>query len=86
MNHTHELLQCARAMRYFGLRTPLHNQKLTDEGLTLLDGMLLYINEDWTATKNKNKNRLLRPLARKLIEAALPIIMSKSTWRVIFLT
>ena len=70
MNHTHELLQCARAIRYFGLRTPLHNQKLADEGLTLLDGMLLYVNEDWTASKNKIKNRHLRPVALKLIEAA----------------
>ena len=63
----HELLQCARAIRYFGLRTPLHNQKLADEGLTLLDGMLLYVKEDWTASKNKS---LLRPVALKLIDAA----------------
>ena len=70
MNHTHELLQCARAIRYFGLRTPLHNQKLADEGLTLLDGMLLYVNEDWTASKNKTMSRLLRPVALKLIDAA----------------
>jgi hypothetical protein len=67
---THELLQCARAIRYFGLRTPLHNQKLADEGLTLLDGMLLYVNEDWTASKNKTMSRLLRPVALKLIDAA----------------
>ena len=67
---THELLQCARAIRYFGLRTPLHNQKLADEGLTLLDSMLLYVNEDWTASKNKKMNRLLRPVALKLIDEA----------------
>ena len=53
--------------KVLGLCTPLHNQKLADEGLTLLDGMLLYVKEDWTASKNKS---LLRPVALKLIDAA----------------
>jgi hypothetical protein len=65
--HVHKLLHHARAIKNFGLCTPLYNEKLTEEGLTLLDCMLLYIKDDWTKENNKN---LLEPLTKKLIKAA----------------